>query len=93
MIKVKAEKSAQRKEILENTRKQLLNLSNYIPQLQYIEVGIQHNPDDGNHDLCLISHFNSLLDLNAYAVHPEHMKVLAYIREHFEGRTAVDFEF
>lgn len=93
MIKVKSEKSTLRKEILESTKKQLENLSNYISQLRHIEVGIQHKADDNSHDLCLITHFDNLTDLDAYAVHPEHLKVLTYIRENFEGRTAVDFEF
>ncbi|MFV0483631.1 MAG: Dabb family protein [Bacteroidales bacterium] len=93
LIKVKHEKASQRKEILEKTKKQLENLSNYISQLRYIEVGIQHKADENCHDLCLISHFDNLLDLEAYAVHPEHLKVVAYIRDNFEGRTVVDFEF
>jgi len=41
----------------------------------------------------LLSHFNSIEDLDKYRIHPEHQKVLARFSELRLERAAVDFEF
>ncbi|MCQ2269040.1 MAG: Dabb family protein [Bacteroidaceae bacterium] len=60
-----------------------------VPQLKSCEVGI--NVKEGNYDACLISTFDSLEDLAAYKVHPEHVKISSYCKLVRENRVACDF--
>jgi hypothetical protein len=71
----------------------LLSLSCKIEELKYIEVGVNYDLDAKSHDICLITHFESLDQLDAYRVHPEHVKVANLIALHAVERAAVDFEF
>lgn len=71
----------------------LLSLSGKIEALKYIEVGVNYDLDAKSHDICLITHFESLDQLEAYSIHPEHLKVVELMRQHAIERAAVDFEF
>lgn len=71
----------------------LLSLSDKIEELKYIEVGVNYDLDAKSHDICLITHFESLDQLDAYRIHPEHVKVADLIAQHVIERAAVDFEF
>ncbi len=71
----------------------LENLINLIPEIKKIEVGI-NSPEApaGNFDLSLYSEFESMADLDAYQIHPEHKKVAAYIGKIKTDRACVDYE-
>lgn len=71
----------------------LLGLSGKIQELKYIEVGVNYDLAAKSHDICLISHFDSIDQLDAYRIHPEHLKVAELIGLHAIERAAVDFEF
>ena len=71
----------------------LLALKGKIEELKYIEVGQNYALMSSSYDLCLITHFESLHDLQVYNVHPEHLKVVELIKSNTCGRAAVDFEF
>lgn len=83
----------EKEQALESFKSKLLALKNYIPELKHIEVGRHHELDAPSYDLCLISHFDSLADLDVYRVHPEHLKVVDFVKEITLERAAVDFEF
>jgi hypothetical protein len=59
--------------------------------LKKIEVGINCNQDE-KYDLSLSAEFDSMEGLNAYAVHPEHLKIGKIIREILDERACVDYE-
>ena len=61
-----------------------------INQIEKFEVGI--NFVEGGYDLVLYSTFSSKESLNDYAVHPEHLKVVAFIKEVITDRVVVDYE-
>lgn len=84
---------AEKKDVLNQFETQLLNLKTHIPQLQYIEVGKNHQLQAASYDLCLISHFDNLADLDIYRVHPEHLKVVEFVKNITVDRAAVDYEF
>jgi hypothetical protein len=84
--------SAEKKTKLESIKADLEALTNKVETLNKMEVGINANPEE-EYDLALISEFNSMKDLQAYAVHPEHVKAGAAIREILEKRACVDYEF
>ena len=60
-----------------------------IPSLNSLTVGSNIVP--GNWDLCLIAEFADVEALDAYQVHPEHVKVVAQIKDFFAERGCVDF--
>lgn len=47
---------------------------------------------DVNFDVVLIADYPTLADLEAYQVHPAHVKAAAVVREHVSQRASVDFE-
>ena len=70
----------------------LLGLSGKIKELKHIEVGVNYELAANSYDICLISHFETVADLDVYRVHPEHVKVADLIGQHAVERAAVDFE-
>lgn len=81
-----------RKKSLKKIKKGLENLRGIVPELKYIEIGLNENPNE-QYDLSLISEFETWEDLNAYVIHPEHQKVSVLIRQTLEQRACVDYEF
>jgi len=71
----------------------LLGLSDKIDELKYIEVGVNYELTTKAYDICLITHFETVDELDAYRIHPEHLKVGELIGLHAVERAAVDFEF
>lgn len=71
-------------------KEHLEGLKGVVSQLLDCEVGI--NIVDGNYDVCLVSLFNSLEDLEAYKVHPAHVEVSDYCSKVRETRVACDYE-
>lgn len=70
----------------------LLELKKLIPEIKFMEVGRNVIYPEQNHDLVLVSEFNSLADLELYATHPEHLKVVAFVKEIVTSRAAIDYE-
>jgi len=79
--------------VLDEFKSKLEALKNEITELKFIEVGIHHDINSPSFDLCLISHFESIDDLESYKIHPEHVKVADFVKKVTSHRAAVDFEF
>lgn len=71
----------------------LLALKGKIEVLKYIEVGQNYELMSSSYDMCLITHFETLKDLEIYRSHPEHLKVVELIKPNATGRAVIDFEF
>ncbi|MFI3214567.1 MAG: Dabb family protein [Eubacteriales bacterium] len=71
----------------------LMSLVGVVKELKSAEFQYNMNAPEKNYDATLISEFESIEDLNAYLVHPEHKKVSAYCQEIRVSRAAVDYEF
>ncbi len=69
----------------------LEGLESKIDVLHSMEVGINFNESQRAYDLCLYSTFESEEDLQAYASHEEHLKVVALIKEVTEDSKVVDY--
>ncbi len=68
-------------------------LKDTISVIRKIEVKINLSAASAdNYDIILDSEFDSLQDLKTYAVHPEHLKVGAYISKVRTSRAAIDYE-
>ena len=84
--KTKAENALLIKERLEA-------LKDIIPVIGKIEVWVNHaDAASDNYDVVLDSEFHSLEDLETYAVHPEHLKVGAFIAKVRTDRAAIDYQ-
>lgn len=79
-------------ENIERTREELLSLKDRVPAIRSFEVGADIVRSERSYDLALISTFDSLDDLDAYRVHPEHLKVIDFIAQVKESSIAVDYE-
>ena len=71
----------------------LLALKDKIEVLKFIQVGQNIELMTPLNDIGLITHFESLGDLEIYRVHPEHLKVVELIKSNTSGRAVIDFEF
>jgi hypothetical protein len=81
----KADNVARAKEALEALRTS-------VPRVRYLEVGVDIGAAHDSCDLVIYSEFDSREDLDAYQVHPEHVKVVQLIGELREQRAAIDYE-
>lgn len=93
LFKLKDFPAGKKEEILVELKLLLEGLKDKITEVKFIEVGLNYEVDSKSHDICLLSHFNSVEDLDKYRVHPEHLKVVARIGETTVSRAAVDYEF
>jgi len=73
--------------------KQMLeNLMGAVPSLRSMDVGINFASEERAMDLSIITSFESKESLEAYAVHPEHLKVVDFIKQVVEYSKVVDYE-
>lgn len=93
LFKLKEYPTEEKVKVINELKEMLMALKGKIPELKYIEVGENYELESKSYDLALISHFNSVEDLDVYRVHPEHKKVVTRIGEVTEARAAVDFNF
>jgi len=72
--------------------KQMLeNLMGAIPSLRSMDVGVNFIEADRAMDLSIITAFESKGGLDAYDEHPEHQKVLTFIKSVVEYSKACDY--
>jgi hypothetical protein len=71
----------------------LLALKDKIEVLKFIQVGQNLELMTTSNDIGLITHFETMSDLEIYRVHPEHLKVVELIKSTTSGRAVIDFEF
>ena len=92
MWKLKEEAEGNGKEenfaIMRNRLEALLPI---IPELKSIHVYRNVNPTDKNADVVLVTTFDSMEDLNVYAVHPDHVKAGQFIASVTSARYAIDY--
>jgi len=93
LFKLKDYPIEQKPPIIAEMKSLLEGLNGKIDELKYIEVGVNYELEAKSYDLALITHFNSIEDLDKYRVHPEHKKVIARFADFNLDRAAVDFEF
>lgn len=93
LFKLKEYSSEEKQSVTAEMKSLLEGLNGKIDELKFIEVGVNYELESKSYDLALITHFNSIEDLNKYQVHPEHKKVIARFAEFNLDRAAVDYEF
>ena len=73
-------------------RRSFESLRGRIPGLLRLEVGVDHSAVDYACDVLLYSEFESQAALDAYASHPEHLRVKGEIGDMRIARHQVDYQ-
>lgn len=82
---------ASKEENAQRMKREIEALRGKIPQVRHIEVGMNAVPADAAYDVAIYSEFNDTKDLETYAKHPEHMKVVEFVKKVIESRVVVDY--
>ena len=70
----------------------LMALENSIESLKNMEVGFNFSTRPTAHDIVLIADFDNKNGLDEYRVHPEHVKVLNWLKGKVEKSAVVDYQ-
>lgn len=73
-------------------KRRLEALKGAVPKLPGIEIGMDQSKKEASMDMVLYSEFQTLEDLAAYASHPEHLKVVEFVKPLVCDRAVVDYE-
>ncbi|MHA7962612.1 Dabb family protein [Paenibacillus sp. CAU 1782] len=79
-------------ESVDATAAVLRNMEGKIDVLKFIEVGTDVLHSERSYDIALVTKFDSLADLEAYQIHPEHQKVIQHMTLVRESSVSVDYE-
>jgi D-hexose-6-phosphate mutarotase len=86
--------SEEKKNIKKQLKDKLVSLLNEITELQSLEVSFNsEQAEESNFDILLDTKFETLEDLKKYQVHPEHLKVVEYVKSLKLKRASVDYEY
>ena len=81
-----------RMENMEWVREHLYALVPVIPEIKRMEIGFDVKHTDMSMDLMLLTEFDSMETLAAYAEHPAHLAVSKYVCSVIETRVVLDCE-
>ncbi len=93
LFKLKEFPADEKSKIIDELKISLENLTEKIDVVKFMQVGVNYELESKSYDLALLSHFETLEDLDVYRVHPEHQKVVKRIGEVTVSRAAVDYNF
>ncbi len=83
---------ATKRENLERAKAAIEALRDLVPTVRHLEVGLDIGAARDSWDIVIYSEFDDRAGLDAYQVHPEHVKVAELIGEMRELRAAIDYE-
>ena len=63
-----------------------------IDVIRRYKAGIDVRKLNWSYDIVLEMDFNSLVDLDAYTIHPAHQEFIAFNKDYSIAKTCVDFE-
>ena len=78
--------------VREEHQAQLRALRNIVPGIESLAVGFDFLRASNSYDIGLSAQFRDRSVLEAYTVHPEHVKVVEFGRQIMETMAKVDFE-
>ena len=91
MWKLAGETAAERSHNAERLRREFESLRGQIDGLLHLEIGVDLSRVDYACDVVLYSEFSSQATLDAYAVHPEHLRVKQALGDMRIARHQVDY--
>ena len=69
-----------RDENIKKVKEMLLSLTQSVPTLKKMEIGVNFSKEQRAMDLSIYTEFDNVIGLDAYTIHPEHLKVVAFIK-------------
>jgi len=91
MWRVRGESAAERRANAERVRDAFAAMDGLVPGMTRLEVAIDESGVDYACDVVLLSDFESLEALSAYASHPEHLRAKQAAGDLRIGRYQVDY--
>jgi hypothetical protein len=91
MMRLKSAENEIKQKQMNKLKSMLEELKNSIDVLDFIEVGLNFSTRQTAFDLVLVTHFKGETELDLYRDHPDHLKVLDYIREVVSETAVVDY--
>ncbi len=91
MWTVRGDSAAQKSTAIAQVRRSFEGLRGRIPGLLHLEIGADHSRIDAACDVVLYTEFASQAELDAYASHPEHLRVKAELEGLRTARHQVDY--
>lgn len=91
MWNIFGENASEKKANIEKVKTSFESLKGKINGLLHLEVGVDHSAIDYACDVVLYTEFQTQADLDAYAVHPEHLKVRDALNGLRVARHQVDY--
>ncbi|WP_206996430.1 Dabb family protein [Trinickia mobilis] len=91
MWRVAGQTASERRETAMCVKKEFERLRGLIPGLLGLDVGLDVSEADYACDVVLVADFESRAALDAYANHPEHLRVRAALSGMREARHQVDY--
>ena len=79
-------------ETVQEMRTRLLSLKDKIDLIRKWEVGLNVGASSRPYDLVVYSTFDSLEDVAAFRVNPDHVEVATYVRQFVEVSGTVDYD-
>ena len=93
MFKLKEfERAGKKEEIIGQLKERLEALSLKIPEIRFINTGLNINNSPNGFDLVLESEFDDMESLETYRVHPEHLTVVEFFKPYKLHSASVDYE-
>jgi quinol monooxygenase YgiN len=93
MWNVRGDSRAEKQANVEKLRRSFHSLRGRVPGLLHLEIGVDASRIDYACDVVLYSEFESQAALDAYATHPEHLRVKQELGDLRTHRYQVDYEF
>ena len=78
-------------EDIPSTVRALSGMEGRIPQIRYLEIGVDDSPSPRSAHILLVTRFDSKEAMAAYQVHPHHRHVLEPLREVEVSAVKVDY--
>ncbi|MFM0048320.1 Dabb family protein [Caballeronia grimmiae] len=92
MWRVQGDTPAERQAASNRVKTSFEELRGRIPGMNHLEVGIDHSGADYACDAVLLTEFDSQEALEAYASHPEHLRVRNELGDLRTARFQVDYQ-
>jgi len=93
MWNVKGDDASTKSANIEQLRRSFESLRGRIPGLLHLDIGVDTSRVDYACDVVLYSEFESQAALDAYATHPEHLRVKRELGDMRVARHQVDYPF
>ncbi len=92
IVMIKFTEHPEKAERIRKAARQIEGLLGKVPSLERMETGVNFSPEERAMDLVLTATFADRQGLEEYAVHPEHLKVIGYLKQVTEYSKVVDYE-